>query len=249
MFNTRLTPFWYHFAMQAGKQKNMEIRTGKKAGIWLAFSLALALHFIFLFVPIASQTPVHVNLKPALELQLTTIQPPTVAPSAPLPEPEKPVPEPEVVTPEPPRVAHEAQIEPPLLTTEPVARNLPPDLDNMSQPERRQLTHTILARQFFTEESAADQLFGKQIRQDSTEIQKEFHYPLKQNMLTLLDQPLPDVPFAYTPDLVYFAYEPGVKGDLQRFLDVITPEFGWRTKYGTEVRCILILVIVGCGWK
>jgi hypothetical protein len=65
----------------------------------------------------------------------------------------------------------------------------------------------------------------------------------------MLDQPLPDVPFAYTPDLVYFAYEPGVKGDLQRFWDIITPEFGWRTKYGTEVKCGLLLVIIACGWK
>ena len=28
-----------------------------------------------------------------------------------------------------------------------------------------------------------------------------------------------------------------------------TPEFGWRTRYGTEVKCALILVIVGCAWK
>ena len=65
----------------------------------------------------------------------------------------------------------------------------------------------------------------------------------------MLDQPLPDLPFAYTHGLVNFAYEPGVKGDLQRFWDVITPEFGWRTKYGTEVKCILILVVAGCAWK
>jgi len=68
-------------------------------------------------------------------------------------------------------------------------------------------------------------------------------------MIDMLDQPMPDVPFAYTPGLIYFAYDPGLKGDIQRFWDVITPEFGWRTKYGTEVRCKLILVIVGCGWK
>lgn len=240
--------------MHADKQNKPELRTGKKAGIWLAFSIALGLHFILLFVPIANQTPVPEKFRSMLELQLTTSQPQTVAPPVPEPVPESPIPEP--VTPEPPRVALEEQTEPipvatepPPLTTVPIARNLPPDLENMSESERKQLASTILSRQFFTEESAVDQLFGKQIGQNSTEIQKEFHYPLKENMLTMLDQPLPDMPFAYTPDLVYFAYEPGVKGDLQRFWDVITPEFGWRTKYGTEVKCILILVVVGCGWK
>ncbi len=140
-------------------------------------------------------------------------------------------------------------IDPAPLTTGLEKRNLQPDLNTMSKIERRQLTNTILARQFFTEESAVDQLFGKPLPQHNTEIQKEFHYPLRQNMISMLDQPMPEVPFGYTPDLVYFAYEPGVKGDLQRFWDVITPEFGWRTKYGTEVKCILLLVIVGCGWK
>ena len=119
----------------------------------------------------------------------------------------------------------------------------------MSEPEKRLLTSTILARQFITEESATDQLFGKPLQQPGTELYKEFHYPLRPDLLTMLDKPIPDVPFDYTPGLVYFAYDPGVKGDLQRFWDVITPEFGWRTKYGTEVRCVLVLVLVGCGWK
>jgi hypothetical protein len=247
--------------MQSDKQKKIEVRTGKKAGIWLAFSFALGLHFILLLLPITSQIPVPENSRTPIELQLTTISSQSEIPLLPMPEPEEPLPEPEPETipelpPEPPKVVLEEQTEPvpvasepPALTTGLVARNLPPDMDNMSEPEKIQLTNTILARQFFTEESAADQLFGKPLVQNNTEIQQEFHYPLKQNMVTMLDQPLPDMPFAYTPDLVYFAYEPGVKGDLQRFWDVITPEFGWRTKYGTEVRCILVLVIVGCGWK
>jgi hypothetical protein len=68
-------------------------------------------------------------------------------------------------------------------------------------------------------------------------------------MIAMLDQPMQKVPFAYTPGLVKFAYAPGVKGDLQRFWDVITPEFGWRTKNGTEFRCVWVLIIGGCGWK
>ena len=129
------------------------------------------------------------------------------------------------------------------------ARQSKRDLDNMSDLEKVQLMDTILARQYISEESAADQLFGKLPVQDSTEIRKEFHYPTGPNMIAMLDQPMPDVPFAYTAGLINFAYDPGVKGDLQRFWDVITPEFGWRTKYGTEVKCIMILVIIGCGWK
>ena len=237
----------------------MEIRTGEKAGIWLAFSFALGLHFILLLLPIAGQTPVPDTSRAPIELQLTTFSQQAKVPLPPVPEPEEPVIEPQPVpklATEPPKVVHEEQTgpvpvasEPAVLTTGLVARNLPPDLDNMSKQEKIQLTNAILMRQFITEVSAVDQLFGKPLVQNNTEIQQEFHYPLKKNMMTMLDQPLPDMPFAYTPDLVYFAYEPGVKGDLQRFWDVITPEFGWRTKYGTEVRCIMILVIVGCGWK
>ena len=243
--------------MQSDKQMNIKTRTEKNAGIWLTFAFALGLHFILLIVPIANQMPVPENSRASIELQLTTFSSQPAPPLLPVPEPQEPLPEPiPELTPEPPKVVLEEQTEPvpvatepPALTTSLVERNLPPDLVNMSEPEKRQLTNTILARQFFTEESAVDQLFGKPLMQNSTEIQQGFHYPLKQNMMTMLDQPLPDVPFAYTPDMVYFAYEPGVKGDLQRFWDVITPEFGWRTKYGTEVRCILVLVLVGCGWK
>jgi hypothetical protein len=83
----------------------------------------------------------------------------------------------------------------------------------------------------------------------SSWIKKEFHYPVRQNMMTMLDQPVPDLPFAYTPDLIYFAYDPGVKGDLQRMWDAITPEFGWRTDNGTEFKCKWILIIAACGWK
>lgn len=250
--------------MQTERQRPAQIRTGKKAGIWLSLAFALALHLMFLLVPIVRQTPPSETFSSTIELQLTTASPPMLPSSeAPVPEPEPLPPEPElepIPLPEP--VAEQATIvreepaepepvadEPPPVTTNLVARKLRPDLNAMSKPQKRQLTNSILVRQYFTEESAADQLFGKPLPQHNTEIQKEFHYPVRPNMMTMLDQPMPEVPFAYTPDLVYFAYDPGVKGDLQRFWDVITPEFGWRTKYGTEVRCVLVLVIVGCGWK
>ncbi|MDX2416539.1 MAG: hypothetical protein QNK19_03665 [Xanthomonadales bacterium] len=243
--------------MQADGQNPVQIRTGKKNGIWWTFLFALAMHALFLLAPITRQIPVGETFRASIELQLTTFTPPAIAPVIVEPPPEPPLPEPEPeFAPEPPSVVLEEQTRPvPAViestpqTTILEKRNLRPDLETMSNIERRQLANTVLARQFFTEESALDQLFGKPLPQYNTEIQKEFHYPLRENMISMLDQPLPEVPFAYAPDLVYFAYEPGVKGDLQRFWDVITPEFGWRTKYGTEVRCVLVLVIIGCGWK
>ena len=203
----------------------------------------------------ARQIPPDDKLLTAIELQLTTFRQQPPAPPEAIPEPEALPPESDsLLISEQPQTtaANEVKpvvVEPPPITTIPVARNLRRDLDSMSEPEKRRLTNTILSRQFFSEESAADQLFGKPLPQHNTEIRKEFHYPLRPDLVAMLDQPLPELPFAYTADLVYFAYDPGVRGDLQRFWDVITPEFGWRTKYGTEVKCIMVLVIIGCGWK
>jgi hypothetical protein len=119
----------------------------------------------------------------------------------------------------------------------------------MNTAERTRLTHTILSSQFITEESAADQLFGPAIARYAIETRKDFHYPGKANLVTMLDQPMQELPFEYTPGLIHFAYAPGVKGDLQRFWDVITPEFGMITDHGTEIRCIWALIIAACGWK
>ncbi len=119
----------------------------------------------------------------------------------------------------------------------------------MTEAEQNLLSKTILTRQFISEKPVTEELFGRPYWPDSTEPQREFHFPVRPDLLAMLDQPMPELPFAYTPDLVRFAYDPGVRGDLQRFWDVITPEFGWRTRYGTEVKCIYVLVIVACGWK
>jgi hypothetical protein len=239
--------------MQTSKRRVVQTRTGSKAGIWLALTFALVLHLALLLVPPAGQKPAPGTNQSTLEIQLTASRSQTQSPLVPVPEPDEAPPEPTPVAPQQPEVVQEELPGALPATTEAppglIAKNLPPDMDNMSEPDRAQLTNTILARQFFTEESAADKLFGTPLEQDSTEPRKEFHYPRRQNMLAMLDKPLPDVPLVYTPGLVHFAYEPGVKGDLQRFWDVITPEFGWRTRYGTEVRCILILVIAGCAWK
>ena len=124
------------------------------------------------------------------------------------------------------------------------------DLESMNTEQRTRLTHSILSSQFITEDSATDLLFGKPIADVQKEFtHQEFHFPQRPNLVKILDQPMQELPFDYTPGLVYFAYDPGIKGDLQRFWDVITPEFGWTSKYGTEVKCIWVLVIAACGWK
>ena len=250
--------------MQTDEQTPLQKRTGENAGIWLSLAVALALHLLFLLVPIIRQIPAVPPPGATIELQLTSIDPPPVRGepepvTRPEPLPPEPQPKPEplpgptaekaLIVQDEPTASEPVASEPPPPTTSLVARKLQPDLDAMSEPEKRQLTNSILSRQYSTEESAVDQLFGKPMTQQNTESVNEFQYPSRPNMITMLDKPMPEVPFAYTPDLVYFAYDPGVKGDLQRFWDVITPEFGWRTKYGTEVRCKLLLVIIGCGWK
>lgn len=251
--------------MQEKWQKQLRARTGQRAGIWLAMLFALLLHVGFLLLPIASQeTPVE-GIRNAIELQLTTISTPPASVSMPALQPEflppEKSPETDVQPPtdlvkEQPRADLQKQIDLKPETVEPVtvtavqlARQPKPDLDKMSDQERARLTDTILARQYINEESAADRLFGKQPVDESTKTRKEFHYPARPGMIAMLDRPMQEIPFAYTPGLIHFAYDPGVKGDLHRFWDVITPEFGWRTKYGTVVKCKLILVIVGCGWK
>lgn len=242
--------------MYDGGNVQVKTRTGKTASIWLALFAAFCVHVIIILLPVdrtlkvAEPTDVHI------ELELTAFSK--------APEPEKAEVE---VEPDPPEIVAESEPEFPKRIVEqlpvplPVEPGVPeeapatpipdPDrsLDTMSEPEKSRLTTAILTRQYISEESVAEQIFGRPAVRENSEAQEGFHYPVRESMITMLDRPMPDLPFAYTPDLVHFAYDPGVKGDLQRFWDVITPEWGFRTKYGTEVRCIWILVFAGCAWK
>jgi len=254
--NFRLTPKRYYLKMQnkayPGNPDELQKHTGSKTGIWLALGIALILHTVMLLVPISRQAPGS-GISPAqIELELTTIEKPHAPEVTAIPEP-LPVPEPT------PEEVKETILEPieSFAETKPADQVTPDqtlirinrDFEKMNKEEKSHLTNTILSSQFITGESAADRLFGKPLEPQNTELQKEFHYPARQSLVTMLDKPMQDLPFQYTPGLVRFAYEPGVKGDLQRFWDVITPEFGWTTKYGTEVKCIWVLIIGGCGWK
>lgn len=232
-------------------RRPVRTRTGEKSGFWFALVAALALHAIFLLIPMVGQTPGKNEVTVQIELQLTTNHP--ELPKDPVTEPEsllEPLPEPKPESPVPRNVAESPQKpKTPILTPAPPIREPEPDIERLTQDQKTRLANAILMRQFLSEESAVDKIFGKPLEPQTSEPRKEFHYPARQNMITMLDQPMPDLPFTYTPGLIYFAYDPGVKGDLQRFWDVITPEFGWRTDNGTEFKCKLILIIAACGWK
>ena len=244
--------------MQTFSQKAIRKRQDKKSSIGLAIVIAFGFHALILILPLTGKTPAPENTSAQIEVQLTTFTvpspPPPVeaAPPEPIPEQEpvqEPIPEPveSIVETKPEIEAVEPEPTPVMPLTQ--VTEMRRDVDSMTDTEKRRLTRTILSRQFITEESAADKIFGKPFEPISTASQEDFHYPSRPDLLDQLNRPMQKLPFAYTHDLVYFAYDPGAKGGLQRFWDVITPEFGWRTKYGTEVRCIWVLVIVGCGWK
>lgn len=245
--------------MQDSSSVQMKIRTGRKANLWLALVAALCVHIVIILLPVERTHEVSAPADAQIELEL-------IASSEPVEEEPEPIPptvetEPEIETfeevdPEPVKQVVEqtpmprpAEPQSPELIPVPPIRNPGRSLDALSEPEKSKLTNAILTRQYITEESEADRIFGRPVVQPTPAVQRDFHYPVRQSMISMLDQPLPDVPFAYTPDLVHFAYDPGVRGDLQRFWDVITPEWGFRTKYGTEVRCIWVLIFAGCAWK
>lgn len=223
-----------------------------KPGIWLALLIALGLHVLVLLLPLAKHKTATHPVSIQIELQLTRFEPvPKIADDlSDQPEPHATVPWPVPMD----KDESVALLEKPLKTPAPASTVLPMasarrDFEHMNAAEKARLTHTILSSQFITEESATDQLFGKPVARLSSETHKNFHYPQTANLITMLNKPMQQLPFMYKPGLIHFAYEPGMKGDLQRFWDVITPEFGWTTKYGTEVKCKWVLIIAGCGWK
>jgi hypothetical protein len=231
--------------MQTSGQKHERSTTGKKTGIWLALSAAFGLHFILLFLPITQKTKPVDNTPAQIELQLTTLNSqPEVVVAEPPPIKSPAIPEPVQKIVEPP-----IEIVQPVLKPEPRVSLQEHFQETPSELEKKTSLDSILAQQFIRIETATDQLFGQRVELHNSDPHTAFQFPEQENMITLLNQPMPELPFAYKAGLVNFAYDPGIKGDLQRFWDVITPEFGWRTKHGTEVRCIWILVIGGCGWK
>ncbi len=261
--NFCLTPGKYYSGMgndfQASNQTFAPASVRSKPGIWLALAIALGLHLSILLLPLPGQVPDSRPVAAQIELRLTS-------PGLKLKRPRERAPLPDgLPTPAPsPATGGEKPVSLPLAKTpsktvlpvSPDAASAPfeRDLEHVDPQERARLTRAILSSPFITEESATDQLFGQPTEQYSTKARqkshaREFHIPDQQNLLAMLDKPMQELPFEYTPGLIRFAYEPGIKGKLQRFGDKITPEFGWITRYGTEVRCIWVLIIAACGWK
>lgn len=225
-----------------------------KAGIWLALVIALGVHLLVLLLPIGDKLQESTPSATRIELQLTAFVPAQVTPETILPEPlpehlPEPLPAPEPIEeplPEPfDEVLETIASTPPPPTLTPINR----DIEQMNQADKTRLTNTILSTQFITRPTAAEQIFGKPLQPQQPDPIAEFHYPQQPNLVAMLDKPMQNLPFEYKQGLVYFAYAPGVKGDLQRFFDDITPEFGWITRYGTEVKCVWVLVIGACAWK
>jgi len=236
--------------MQKQPSDNNSFRAGKKSGIWLAFLFALGLHAIILFLPVSRQSPPVEDVRTQIEVELIKVTPPPQALPEPVEIPDVPPPVVEPVMPPTERMVEvDKEALPAMPEAEITAEDLDSDFVRLSHTEKKQLMNSILSAQFITEESVTEQIFGKQFDLQIADPQKEFHFPVRQSMIAMLDQPMPEVPFAYTAGLVRFAYAPGVKGDLQRFWDVITPEFGWRTNNGIEFKCVWVLVIAACGWK
>lgn len=228
--------------------------------IWLALAIALLVHILLFLVPVfrSVEQPLSRTSKIQIQVQYENIQtsietlPEAVTEQADMadvaPQPLESTVEAAASKQTPQNLAAQSMVEPLPIPASPPAQTIP-DNDRPDKPKTaQQLTRTILGSQFITEPSVTDKIFGPQIPETNQSERKEFHFPLQTNMISMLDKPIPNLPFDYQKGLVHFAYEPGAKGELQRFWDKITPEFGWRTNYGTEVKCVWVLVIAACGW-
>ena len=219
-------------------------RIGANARIWLALVVTLVLHALLLLLPLNRQMPLDENGSKIIQVLLIGVTPKNVSP--------EPVPAPSLAE-EAIAVKHETPPIKTLMRSDPFTARLTvkrqkPNRNpvQMSVEERNQRTHRILASPYITEESVTEQLFGNAPARAIPDW--DFHYPGKEDMISMLNTPLPDLPFDFTQGLIKFSYEPGVMGEMQRFFDVITPEFGWTTRYGTKVDCVWVLIIVACGW-
>lgn len=227
--------------------------------IWLAFAFALLLHIFFILMPLIKQVEPPRTASTRIEIQVQRYPPPPAsdepveerAAAARLPAQNLPLQPAKKATAETKATSKNILKSAASATPSQTSRQLAPTLEQqqeISQQRLQNLSPQILSSQFIREKSTTENIFGPALHRDPQPVQKEFHFPHKPNMITMLDKPVSGLPFAYTPGLIEFSYDPGVKGNLQRFWDKITPEFGWRTNYGTKVKCKWVLVIAACGW-
>lgn len=227
------------------------------SSIWLALAIALLVHIILLLVAAnwRFKQPLSQSSRIEIRVEYEDI-PPFVEPrSEAVAAPHgviKPVPQSIEQTSQempPAKPAEQPSMAPLPMPAQTSAQSTPAnDQPGNLKTTQQQQSRTILSSQFITEPSVTDKIFGPGMPATKHSETRGFHFPPQPNMVAMLDKPIPDLPFQFTEGLVHFAYEPGAKGDLQRFWDKITPEFGWRTNYGTEVKCAWVLVIAACGW-
>ena len=181
-----------------------QVRTGNKTSMWLAFAVALGLHLLILLAPISRHGPPADNEPALLELQLTKLTP--APPAIEIPQ-EMTLPD---MIPEPVEAVVKSVTEPPLAQektpVQPELTSIEPILDQ----KKRRLSRTILSARLLPEESEADKIFGVQMAPPEQPNYAKFNRPIGQNMISMLDQPMQELPFAYTPGLVHFSYDPGV---------------------------------------
>ena len=214
-----------------------------------AVGFALLLHLLFLLVPVREPMTTPWTTERTVTLEWTDPVAPATQ-SSELPEsfeevlpvtepPEAPVatePESTPVQPSAPLIPPSEQIipKPEVVTVRPAPQD---ELDR-----ERLLTRL---RNAPMESDPVISIFGP--GQPAPEAVEEFQFPEREGLLTMLDTPLPDLPFE-DPGLDVFMYRPDALGTLHRGFDTLTPEFGFTTKTGFTVRCRFILIAAGCGW-
>ena len=227
--------------------------------IWVTLAFALLLHIFFILMAFIKQVEPQRTASNSIDIQVQRYPPPPASDesveektaAARLPAqslPQQPAKKPTAETTDTSKNTLKSSASAASSQTLLQPTPAPEQKQETSQQRLQDLSPQILSSQFIREKSTPGNIFGPPSHKDPQSARKEFHFPHKPNMITMLGKPVPDLPFGYRPGLIKFSYDAGVKGDLQRFWDTITPEFGWRTNYGTKVKCKWVLVIAACGW-
>ncbi len=186
----------------------------------------------------------------ALEVQLLSPRPAAPPePQNPVAPPAQPLPAPVLeTTPEMPPATKAEAVTPPLPSPRPV-----------QQPPETEPSSTVPTSVPAPSQPGAEELLSRISRyrlDGQSQLEAAPAAPLptpvlglanQTNMLTSLARPLPELPFEPGEMGLNF-YPAGIRGDIARGFDKITPEFGFVTSFGLEIKCKYVLVIVSCGW-
>ncbi|MEM9531011.1 MAG: hypothetical protein AAGA23_08830 [Pseudomonadota bacterium] len=196
--------------------------------VWVALALHVGLLALLTRYPIAppAQPPaISVRLAPAPETVPPAIEQRPIAPPRPLPEPA-----PSAADQPGPGPVPQPQLTPPI--TPPRSTPTPTGADLLNRLSRYRLDGQSQLE--LTLPDSGPELLPLGLADQS-------------NMLQSLDRPTPLLPFE-PGDMGVNFYPNGVQGDVARLFDRITPEFGFVTSFGLEVKCKYVLIVVSCGW-